>query len=146
MRPLFDDGVVRDLQYAPGEARGSMLLPLADPAYFAQVRVDEEAQEGTAFGRGSSDLLACHTRATPCHLFGPVFGPYHRVSGRVGPCRPMSHMSRRSRALVAIAVGDDARREQSGEHVAPLFATRSWPTPAGSSQDNESTEAVSTAV
>lgn len=43
MRLLFDDGVVRDLKYMPGEARGSLLLPLDDPAYFAQVRVDDEA-------------------------------------------------------------------------------------------------------
>jgi len=44
MRLLFDDGVVRDLQYVHGQARGSLLLPLADPAYFAQVRVDDEAR------------------------------------------------------------------------------------------------------
>lgn len=44
MRLLFDDGVVRDLEYVPGEARGSLLLPLEDPAYFAQVRVDHEAR------------------------------------------------------------------------------------------------------
>ncbi len=44
MRLLFDDGVVRDLRYVPGEARGSLLRPLDDPAYFAQVRVDQEAR------------------------------------------------------------------------------------------------------
>ncbi len=44
MRLLFDDGVVRDVQYVPGEARASLLLPLDDPAYFAQVRVDHEAR------------------------------------------------------------------------------------------------------
>lgn len=44
MRLLFDDGVVRDLSYVPGEAAGSLLLPLDDPAYFAQVRVDDEAR------------------------------------------------------------------------------------------------------
>lgn len=44
MRLLFDDGVVRDLRYVPGEAYGSLVLPLADPAYFAQVRVDDEAR------------------------------------------------------------------------------------------------------
>jgi len=44
MRLLFDDGVVRDVRYTPGEARGSLLLPLDDPAYFAQVRVDDEAR------------------------------------------------------------------------------------------------------
>lgn len=44
MRLLFDDGVVRDVQYAPGEASGSLLLPLDDPEYFARVRVDDEAR------------------------------------------------------------------------------------------------------
>ena len=44
MRLLFDDGVVRDVRYVPGEARGSLLLPLDDPAYFAQVRVDDDAR------------------------------------------------------------------------------------------------------
>ena len=43
MRLLFDDGVVRDVQYVPREARGSLLEPLDDPAYFGQVRVDAEA-------------------------------------------------------------------------------------------------------
>ncbi len=44
MRLLFDDGVVRDVKYVPGEASGSLLVPLDDPAYFAQVRVDTEAR------------------------------------------------------------------------------------------------------
>jgi hypothetical protein len=47
MRLLFDDGVVRDVKYVPGEARGSLLVPLDDPAYFAQVRVDAEARTVT---------------------------------------------------------------------------------------------------
>jgi len=44
MRLLFGDGVVRDLQYVPNEAQGSLLVPLDDSAYFAQVRVDDEAR------------------------------------------------------------------------------------------------------
>jgi hypothetical protein len=40
MRLLIDDGVVRDVAYVPGEATGSMLEPLRDPEYFAQIRVD----------------------------------------------------------------------------------------------------------
>ena len=44
MRLLFDDGVVRDLRFVPGESRGSLILPLDDPEYFAQVRVDDEAR------------------------------------------------------------------------------------------------------
>lgn len=42
LRLLFGDGVVRDVQYVPGEARGSLLEPLNDPEYFAQVRVDAD--------------------------------------------------------------------------------------------------------
>lgn len=44
MRLLFSDGVVRDVPYVPGAGRGSMLQPLNDPSYFAQVRVDPEAR------------------------------------------------------------------------------------------------------
>ncbi len=44
MRLLFDDGVVRDIQYVPGEAHGSLLEPLDDSAYFARVQVDAEAR------------------------------------------------------------------------------------------------------
>lgn len=44
MRLLFDDGVVRDVQYVPGEGHGSLLKPLEDPDYFAQARVDGEAR------------------------------------------------------------------------------------------------------
>lgn len=44
MRLLFNDGVVRDVQYVPGEGRGSLLDPLEDPDYFAQVRLDPEAR------------------------------------------------------------------------------------------------------
>jgi hypothetical protein len=44
MRLLFDDGVVRDIEYQPGEGRGSLLKPLNDPEYFAKVVVDPEAR------------------------------------------------------------------------------------------------------
>ncbi len=44
IRLLFGDGMVRDLQYVPGTARGTLLEPLSDPSYFAQVRVDREAR------------------------------------------------------------------------------------------------------
>lgn len=44
IRVLFDDGVVRDVQYVPGNPSGSMLEPLEDAAYFARVRVDTEAR------------------------------------------------------------------------------------------------------
>ena len=41
MRLLFSDGVVRDVQYVPRQGGGSLLEPLADPEYFARVRIDE---------------------------------------------------------------------------------------------------------
>ena len=44
MRLLFDDGVVRDVEFVPAEAAGSLVEPLADPDYFAQVTVDHEAR------------------------------------------------------------------------------------------------------
>jgi hypothetical protein len=44
MRLLFDDGLVRDIQFVPGEAPGPLLAPLDDPAYFAEVRVDPESR------------------------------------------------------------------------------------------------------
>jgi hypothetical protein len=35
MRLLFDDGAVRDVQYAPCEAQASLIKSLDDPDYFA---------------------------------------------------------------------------------------------------------------
>jgi hypothetical protein len=54
MRVLFDDGVVRDVRYIPGEATGSLFSPLDAPEYFAQVRVDTEA--GTVVWPNGLDL------------------------------------------------------------------------------------------
>lgn len=54
MRLLFDDGMVRDVQYIPGEERGSLVEPLDDPSFFAQVRVDSEA--GTVVWPNGLDL------------------------------------------------------------------------------------------
>jgi hypothetical protein len=54
MRLLFDDGLVRDVQYVAGESSGSMVEPLDDPGYFAQVRVDVEA--GTVAWPNGLDL------------------------------------------------------------------------------------------
>lgn len=54
MRLLFDDGVVRDIQHVPGKVTGSMVSPLQDPDYFAQVRVDAEA--GTVVWPNGLDL------------------------------------------------------------------------------------------
>jgi len=70
MRLLFDDGVVRDLSYVPGEAGGSLLLPLDDPAYFAQVRVDDEAR--TVVWPNGLDLApeALHGDHEPDHGLG----------------------------------------------------------------------------
>ena len=44
MRLLFSDGVVRDFEFVPGAGRGSLLKPLDDPAYFADVRVDPDVR------------------------------------------------------------------------------------------------------
>lgn len=54
LRLLFDDGLVRDLSYTPGSARGSMTAPLDDADYFALVRVDPEA--GTVVWPNGFDL------------------------------------------------------------------------------------------
>jgi len=54
MRLVFDDGLVRDIQYVPCGGRGSMLEPLADPSYFALVQVDHES--GTVVWPNGLDL------------------------------------------------------------------------------------------
>lgn len=54
MRVLFDDGVVRDVHYIPGEATGSLVSPLDDPEYFARVRVDTDG--GTVVWPNGLDL------------------------------------------------------------------------------------------
>lgn len=54
MRLLFSDGLVRDVQYFPGKAGGSLIEPLGDPSYFAQVRVDVDA--GTVVWPNGLDL------------------------------------------------------------------------------------------
>jgi hypothetical protein len=56
MRLLFDDAVVRDVEYVPGETTGSLLRPLADPDYFALVRVDSDA--GTVVWPNGLDLAS----------------------------------------------------------------------------------------
>jgi hypothetical protein len=45
---------VRDVQFTPGEAQGSLLRPLDDPDFFAKVRVDAEA--GTVVWPNGLDL------------------------------------------------------------------------------------------
>jgi hypothetical protein len=42
LRPSFEDGTVGDVAFDDREWRG-VFEPLADPAFFAQVRVDPEA-------------------------------------------------------------------------------------------------------
>jgi hypothetical protein len=54
MRLLFDDGVVRDVQYTSGEAQASLIKPLDDPDYFSEVRVDPES--GTVVWPNGLDL------------------------------------------------------------------------------------------
>jgi hypothetical protein len=54
MRVLFDDGVVRDVQFIPGESDGSLVKELDDPEYFAKVQVDPEG--GTVVWPNGLDL------------------------------------------------------------------------------------------
>jgi hypothetical protein len=70
MRLLFDDGLVRDIQYVPGQSTGSMVLPLDDPDFFAQVRVDAEA--GTVVWPNGLDLApeVLHGDFEPDHGLG----------------------------------------------------------------------------
>jgi Protein of unknown function (DUF2442) len=70
MRVLFDDGVVRDVSYIPGQATGSLLSPLDDPEYFAQVRVDADA--GTVVWPNGLDLApeVLHGDYEPDHPMG----------------------------------------------------------------------------
>jgi hypothetical protein len=70
MRLLFDDGAVRDVRYFPGEAQGSLVQPLDDPDYFAQVRVDAEA--GTVVWPNGLDLApeVLHGDAQPQNPLG----------------------------------------------------------------------------
>ena len=46
LRISFNDGVVREVDFAPQlqDADGTLAEPLRDPAYFRQVRVDEESR------------------------------------------------------------------------------------------------------
>jgi len=43
LRLTFDDGLVRDLDFRLVADRGGVFEPLRDPAYFAQVSIDEAA-------------------------------------------------------------------------------------------------------
>jgi hypothetical protein len=61
MRLLFDDGIVRDIQFTPGEAQASLISPLDDPDFFAKVRVDSEA--GTENPLGFRDVTAARQSA-----------------------------------------------------------------------------------
>jgi hypothetical protein len=70
MRLLFDDGLVRDIQYVPGRTSGSMVSPLDDPGYFAQVGIDPEA--GTVVWPNGLDLApeVLHGDYEPEHSLG----------------------------------------------------------------------------
>jgi len=70
MRLLFDDGIVRDVQYVPGQLAAPLLAPLDDPDHFAQVRVDAEA--GTVVWPNGLDLApdVLHGDYVPEHSLG----------------------------------------------------------------------------
>lgn len=77
MRLLFDDGVVRDVEFVPGEATGSLLAPLVDADYFAQVRVDIDL--GTVVWPNGLDLApeVLHGDHQPANPLG-----FHDVTAR----------------------------------------------------------------
>jgi hypothetical protein len=81
MRLLFADGVVRDVQYVPGEAQGSLIVPLDDPEYFAKVSVDSDA--GTVVWPNGLDLALIDgldsRPSSGCDLLLLLF-PAHPVS------------------------------------------------------------------
>lgn len=79
MRLLFDDGVVRDIEYIPEEGRGSLLDPLRDPDYFARVSVDAEAR--TVVWPNGLDLApeVLHGDEEPAAGLG-----FHDVTARIG--------------------------------------------------------------
>jgi len=69
LRLTFEDGTVGDVSFEEREWRG-VFTPLADPAYFAQVRVD--AQAGTITWPNGVDMApeplyqeACRRRIAP---------------------------------------------------------------------------------
>ena len=44
LRLVFEDGLVRELEFLTGSNGGTVFAALDDPAYFAQVRVDPETR------------------------------------------------------------------------------------------------------
>lgn len=68
LRLGFSDGIFRDVDLA-GELRGPVFEPLADPGFFAQVRVDDEL--GTVVWPNGADLdpLVLHGDFEPASRF-----------------------------------------------------------------------------
>lgn len=68
LRLGFSDGISRDVDLA-GEVRGPVFEPLADPEFFAQVRVDDEL--GTVVWPNGADLdpLVLHGDFEPASRF-----------------------------------------------------------------------------
>jgi hypothetical protein len=44
MRLVFDDGLVRELEFLTGGHEGTVFAPLDDPAFFARVVIDPETR------------------------------------------------------------------------------------------------------
>ena len=70
MRLLFDDGLVRDIRFVPGEGVGPLVRDLDDAEYFAQVHVDTDA--GTVVWPNGLDLApeVLHGDSEPEHPMG----------------------------------------------------------------------------
>jgi hypothetical protein len=68
LRLGFSDGISRDVDLA-GELRGPVFEPLADPEFFARVRVDDEL--GTVVWPNGADLdpLVLHGDFEPASRF-----------------------------------------------------------------------------
>jgi hypothetical protein len=60
MRLMFDDGVVRELEFLAGGHEGTVFGPLDDPGFFSQVTVDPETERSCG-QMGSTLILPCST-------------------------------------------------------------------------------------
>lgn len=70
LRVKFDDGIVRELDFN-GRLSGQVFEPLRDPAFFAQVRVDEEL--GTIVWPNGADLDPVVLHGDEMPLGEPLF-------------------------------------------------------------------------
>ncbi len=72
LRITFNDGAVRDVDFAEGLERvgGTLAEPLRDPAYFRQVRVDEQLRTIVWPNGLDADPDVLHGDQSPVSLAG----------------------------------------------------------------------------